>query len=458
MRMETKRLVGTFLTFLVASLLWASNVQAQEWITVGERGFSEGGSYYQSIILIDDVPYVAYVDKVNDRRAAVQRFINGAWEYVGDTSISQGKAENLSIASLDGQPCIAFTDDSASGKGSVMKFNGTSWEYVGGQGFAGQGLTEIRLTTAGGTYWVVFNDNKNSDGKLSVMKFGNMGWEYVGNPGFSESTLDHLVRIQVDQGIPFVSFRDYNFNAYATVMSFNPTTKKWDYLGKRGFSGKTHDSYHNLAVRQGKPYVITWNEDYKATVYYYENAQWDTLGGDVLSSGTARYETIKFDDAGNLYAIFTDDGHGGRAYLYKYDGSQWSQVGDSITKYRVTFTDVALTSGGIPYVVYQDKSFREKTTVVKFDIPANIEEYSHSGSFQVFPNPATDRLNIKLPIDPLEKGITVRITNNLGQELLNKKINTAAVEIPIQHFSNGVYYIQVSYNNGTQGCRTFIKR
>jgi len=47
-----------------------------DWSVVGSFGFSAGGVYYHTALAIDknNIPYVAYTDMANGRKATVMKF------------------------------------------------------------------------------------------------------------------------------------------------------------------------------------------------------------------------------------------------------------------------------------------------------------------------------------------------------------------------------------------------
>lgn len=44
------------------------------WVNAGNAGFSAGNSTYQSLAIINNKPYVAFRDEVNEGKTSVMRF------------------------------------------------------------------------------------------------------------------------------------------------------------------------------------------------------------------------------------------------------------------------------------------------------------------------------------------------------------------------------------------------
>lgn len=92
------------------------------------------------------------------------------------------------------------------------------------------------------------------------------------------------------------------------------------------------------------------------------------------------------------------------------------------------------------------------------DFPLSYEELNKLDMFSVYPNPATNELNISLR--GMNDDLTIEIFNMLGQSV-HKVKNEAENgiyqgKIGIEHLSNGIYTVQVK--NGTKSTqKTFIK-
>jgi hypothetical protein len=69
-----------------------------------------------------------------------------------------------------------------------------------------------------------------------------------------------------------------------------------------------------------------------------------------------------------------------------------------------------------------------------------------SNSLKVFPNPVTDILNISYN----QEISNVKVTNMLGQELLNKEVRTETTSVDFSNFTIGTYFVQINLNNVTK--------
>ena len=75
--------------------------------------------------------------------------------------------------------------------------------------------------------------------------------------------------------------------------------------------------------------------------------------------------------------------------------------------------------------------------------------------FEIYPNPTTEMLNIRLNSD--SKATSVEVYSLLGAKVISKSINTTeTVSIPVSNLSNGIYYVSVKDGNN-YSVKKFIK-
>ena len=85
---------------------------------------------------------------------------------------------------------------------------------------------------------------------------------------------------------------------------------------------------------------------------------------------------------------------------------------------------------------------------------SGIEETTNN-SFNVYPNPATNMINVSF--NDAVNG-TVSIINIAGKEVLNATVNGAQTSISTATLSSGVYYVQVNNGNSTQVDKIVVKK
>ncbi len=100
-------------------------------------------------------------------------------------------------------------------------------------------------------------------------------------------------------------------------------------------------------------------------------------------------------------------------------------------------------------------------------VAAERRTFDHIGNYSVsenilalYPNPTTDKLNIRVAIGKQEK-LQLKILDQAGrmhkQETIIAAIGSSTIECSTMNLPNGVYYIYV-FNETINECRQFIKR
>jgi hypothetical protein len=246
------------------------------WQPVGNPGFSDGGAWYESLFVYEGTPYVAYADDTKSRKATVMKFTGGSWEPVGNPGFSGGISEGgISLFIDDGTLYVAYTDDDTFyRKATVMKFTGGSWEPVGNPGFSDGQAEYVSLSVYNGVPYVAYQDWANGL-RTTVMKYTDNSWKPVGHPGISNQANEQSIFI--DKGIPYVAYTDRNYDWRATVQKY--IGNSWHLVGSPGFSDIATYGYGpgdlSIKVDNGIPYVAyrDYAHDHKATVMaYFKNA------------------------------------------------------------------------------------------------------------------------------------------------------------------------------------------
>lgn len=77
------------------------------------------------------------------------------------------------------------------------------------------------------------------------------------------------------------------------------------------------------------------------------------------------------------------------------------------------------------------------------DLPEKIEK---TETLNLYPNPVSDILFYE--VESKEENITLQITNNLGQVILNKPVNSGQNSLNVAAFTSGIYLVQVKEKSG----------
>lgn len=86
--------------------------------------------------------------------------------------------------------------------------------------------------------------------------------------------------------------------------------------------------------------------------------------------------------------------------------------------------------------------------------PLATENNIKSKDLLLFPNPAKDKLNLKIQVDQI--GSQVIIYSILGQQLNSYILNTEETSLDISNYQNGIYLLKINTNSGIQAYK-FIK-
>ena len=79
-----------------------------------------------------------------------------------------------------------------------------------------------------------------------------------------------------------------------------------------------------------------------------------------------------------------------------------------------------------------------------FTMPSSIQTIDEGDCIQIFPNPASNQLTIKIN---LNKELRFNIFNSLGQSVKNGNIESNSESIDISNLTNGIYSIELSSEN-----------
>jgi hypothetical protein len=98
-----------------------------------------------------------------------------------------------------------------------------------------------------------------------------------------------------------------------------------------------------------------------------------------------------------------------------------------------------------------------KLTIVHLD-PSGIGDTYHKKEIHIFPNPASNYVNIKVPDELYGKNLNIRLTDLAGRIIREKKISSAT-EINVMNLSgitSGYYHISVIYSNESYSSGLYI--
>lgn len=357
------------------------NKVTQKWEDVGGVAISNSVANYVSLALgVDGAPLVAYQDAASGNRTTVQRYNSGAsrWEVLGKAGFSDASASHQSLfVASDNSVWVAYTDASRGNRATAKKFNTASstWETVGDAGFSigATSYTNI-VIDAKGIPIVAYMDASNGN-RITVQRFQENRWSVVGTVGFSEPSGGYLSLVIDNDNIPYVSYRGQD--ARVKVSRFNPHLQLWEQVGTGALSIGA-GAYTSLSYAGGKLYAAYQDAGLANQVavkqFITSGGGWEDLGsGRVSSAVRATFADVAVDNKENIYITYQDVNGGNKASVksYRKDKNAWEVLGSSaISEGAASYTSLALSKDGTPYISYQDGNVFNKLTAKRYN-PAN---------------------------------------------------------------------------------------
>lgn len=122
--------------------VFAMKFNGSSWEMIGGENGPAGNLFGPVFLsLIDGIPYIAYDEYITERRIAVKKLSDGAWEYEGDFRIPNDYY-SFSFHCTGESPFIAYSN-SSTGMLSVRQFTGSTWEFVGDSSIAPVYMTSL---------------------------------------------------------------------------------------------------------------------------------------------------------------------------------------------------------------------------------------------------------------------------------------------------------------------------
>jgi len=186
---------------------------------------------------------------------------------------------------------------------------------------------------------------------------------------------------------------------------------------------------------------------------YYVTA---VYGGDESMPTTT--ETISVPTPGDLVALnlegMADEPNENDVTLY-WEAPIACVAPDSYSVYRdaamiasdvteLTYVDAGMAAGFFEYYVVAVYYFGEsEPSNATYVLITGIEDYD-AGLLQIFPNPATDLITVKSPVEIT----SIYVINNAGQVVVDETVNTEFYQIDVSQLESGIYYIKLETGEG----------
>lgn len=294
-------------------------------------------------------------------------------------------------------------------------------------------------STVSGVYNIQFNYRNNSVGGAATTNFTTGVWHHVAavrNNGIISVYIDGAFRASASEGTMAPS---YPINMIAGAMayaSFSPPRYN-------PFGGKIDElRIYNRALSAAEIAVLSPNalplQLGNFTALKQSNAvqlYWETLN----EQNTSRFEIERSTDGINYTTIGHVNAAGNSQDMRNYSFADNLPL-QGTNFYRLKMIDI-------------DNKFSYSRVVAVKNSTGNII------AVQLFPNPATDIVQLQIPASQKETA-TVSVANTAGQVIIQRSVQLNegdnAFSIPLSQFPNGQYYLIISKSSGRQSL-PFIK-
>ena len=356
--------------------------QKPEWLTLKQidrksaklSGVPAQAGEYVVVLKVSDGADATY----QEFTITVKDALNASWETLGERAFTQvGYGFIFGTCSYNGD---VYTFLYESGFPTLYRYDkNKTWKKLAiimdEMGYDG--------SIAAGTDGVYVTYNLKSNNLIKVMKYANDEWSEVSNIG----KIGSVPKIVVDaQNSVYVAFNDagesnrYYLNRYKNG--------NWETMGSYITSGG--GSWARLALdSKGVPYV-SWVDFYAGNKMYVSKLVgelWLTIGNAPVSEENfiaKNCQDLAIDANGNIYLAYVVKGTEQLA-VYRHNGADWEMLGDNVADGTVKGIDVAVDSENNFYVAYADGSFGDKVSVMKY----NGTEWSYVGQ-RAFTESSTD--------------------------------------------------------------------
>lgn len=314
--------------------LTVQSFNGSEWVNLGNPGFSFGEiSWNTDIFVYRGTPYVAYQDNSTNPpgKAVVMKFTGSIWENVGRPGLAPGFSPdaapelNLFIGSaMPPVPYVAFQDWGQEKKATVMKWNNVNWVYAGGEPAISTGIANsVSFDVYYGSPYVAYANQLTEDnpGKATVRQFDGNAWVDVGDAGFSAAEAPYTTLDLDDNRVPYVAYQDWAYDRKATVMKYSAGS--WQPVGNPGISSGRAGQPIQVVVDGTTPYIAYRDETrgLKVTVKKFDGTSWTDLGSPEAPTtvGDVSYRHSLAVVGGKPYLAFVDVSKGRKVTVLAYE-------------------------------------------------------------------------------------------------------------------------------------------
>ncbi len=401
------RLLITAMLGIVAT--GAMPVKAQQWVYLGQPGFSPSGSphvqHTEMVINKDNELYVAFADYGYSPAGApsgtVMKYTDTGWTPIGKPGFTPGWSNYCAMA-LGGGDTVYYTfaDGTTTGfsRGRVMRYDGNNWDFLGDVLTVSESKFNNVVVASNGTVYYGATDRGQGgfvDGAVVVKRYTGNSWVTVGatHPASGNAkVLAGYMTMDRNDSL-WIVYADQDDASKITVKKFDGTD--WVTVGSSFLSGSSPNpgpqpsfiggcdacGIHLAFDNNNTPYVVyaaVFMAAPNLTVHKFNGTAWTEVGDPYFTKAinpatTVTRGRLAFDPANNPYVTFWDQGtvNGVRdlVHVMKYDGTSWKHVGaPGFVNNTTAWHSMVIDGNGNPYVTFYDGDNNGKISVMKYTV------------------------------------------------------------------------------------------
>lgn len=288
-------------------------------------------------------------------------------------------------------------------------------------------------------------DFKNWNGAQGITRLESAGQNAPEPASFSAGLVGSVHCLEVFKNALYAGghFITNDSDSVANIARWNGSA--WEAVGN-GLNGPVYAMtvFNNQLVAAGAfthsdtiemPRIATWND-----------STWNLLGAGFTDSTDTVLALAVYDDT--LYAggLISASGSIELNNLARLDGSSWF-------KFSLGSNGAVRTMAAYRNRLYIGGDFTAaESTVCRYIITYNNKQKGlglegvKNSTFSVFPNPASDRVQIKTTGQ--QGSMNVRITDQKAQLILTKKLSEGIENIDLSNIAKGMYFLEIEFGNG----------
>lgn len=306
------------------------------------------------------------------------------------------------------------------------------------------------MPTIGDNYSIVISNyfNEGSSG-------ANQTWDFTSASNNSEQPYNCITSASTPYASSFpnsnIATIAVGENSYAYYESTTSEWLQWGAVSSTGISiiYSNPEKLLNFPFAYNNTYTDTWKSSFvNASMQYYRKGT-TTVTADAY--GILKTPSGTFNNVLRLHMlqVYSDSVYySGMSYIINYQNDEYLWYANSY-KNALAFT-TSFTS---------DLSSTQQSGYLLTSSSNISENDNKSQNINIFPNPVVDEINIAFK-DKTSNDIIIRIYNNFGKLILNKKVESSflgTVKLNVTDYKSGIYFIQICKNGILFNSNKFVK-